>query len=136
MTNISVWSVLFMTLITMIWGAIWYGPIFGKQWGKMLGYSTLSQKEIREKKKEMQKFLLWEVSMTLTFYIALAYIIVVTPHHSALFIACMVWLGIVVPTTSSVILWSGVENKQIVPRILITISFRFIMIMLASFILV
>jgi len=131
MANISIWSILFITIITMIWGAIWYGPIFGKQWGRMLGYSTLSQKETANIKNEMWKSLLWELSMIITFYITLAFLIAISPHYSPMFIAFIVWLWIVVPTTASVILWSWVDNKQIVPRILITISFRFIMIMLA-----
>ena len=131
MANISVWSVLFITLMTMIWGAVWYGPLFGKQWGRMLGYSKLSQKEAESIKNEMWISLLWELSMVLTFYITLAYFIAITPHHSTTLIAFIIWIGIIVPTTTSVTLWSGIERNQIVPRILIMISFRFIMIMLA-----
>lgn len=136
MTNISIWSILVMTLITLIWGAIWYGPIFGKKWGKMLGYSKLSQKETALIKNEMWKSLLWELSMALTFYIALAYIITITPHHPSIFITLIIWLGLVVPVTASSVLWWWVQRNQIVPRILIMIGFRFIMIMLASFILI
>ena len=135
MTNISIWWVLFISLITIISWAIWYGPIFGKQWGKMLGYSKLSQKESDKIKKEMWKSLLWELSMILTFYITLGFLIAITPHYSAVFIAFIIWLGIVVPITASVVLWSWVGKEQIVPRILITISFRFVMIMIAGFIL-
>jgi len=59
MTHISILAILFVTIITMAWGAIWYGPIFGKQWGRMLGYSTLSEKETAAIKNEMWKSLLW-----------------------------------------------------------------------------
>jgi len=44
--------------------------------------------------------------MMITFYITLAFLIAITPHYSAMLIAFIIWLGIVVPTTASVVLWS------------------------------
>ena len=50
--NINLLAVLVAGIAPMVLGFIWYGPLFGKQWTKLMGFT---QKSMEEAKKEMGK---------------------------------------------------------------------------------
>lgn len=43
--NVSVVAVLVAALSSMVIGALWYGPVFGKQWSKMTGVTQEQMKK-------------------------------------------------------------------------------------------
>ncbi len=46
---VSIWGVLVGAISAMIVGAIWYGPLFGKEWSKLTGVSDKAMKAVRPK---------------------------------------------------------------------------------------
>lgn len=50
-TPSSIWPVIICAVFAMILGAIWYGPLFGRAWMKIIGADKYDEK----RRKEMQK---------------------------------------------------------------------------------
>jgi hypothetical protein len=92
--------VLVSSIVFMIVGTLWYGPLFGKPWMKLVG---MSQKSMSGAKGSMIR------SMALVFVAALvtSYVLAVllkslliTTPSAALTLAFFVWLGFVATTMS------------------------------------
>lgn len=52
MMNVNLLAVLFGAIGSMVVGFVWYGPLFGKSWAKLMGFS---EKETQDMKKGMGK---------------------------------------------------------------------------------
>ena len=46
--NVNIISIIVATIVSMFIGMVWYGPLFGKVWMKLVG---MSKKEIEKAKK-------------------------------------------------------------------------------------
>ena len=46
---INYWAVLGAAVAMMVIGALWYGPIFGRVWMKLMGYDRQSMKDMKLK---------------------------------------------------------------------------------------
>src|SRR6185436_20582919 len=98
MMAINFWAVLVVAVISMILGSIWYGPLFGKTWGRIIGMDM--QNTTPEDKKKMQKsvmplYFLNFVLSVLTFYIFAHYVKGWQPApgaHGGLINAFWIWL--------------------------------------------
>lgn len=95
-------------------GYYWYGPLFGKEWMRMVGLT----KEMAEKaKKEMgEKYGLMFVSSLVTAYVLDHFIWFTTPGSVTILVgvktAIWAWLGFVATTALSKFLFSP-EKKPI-----------------------
>lgn len=103
---INYWAILGAAVSMMVVGSLWYGPIFGKPWMKLAGISKESQKD--------EKGLSMPAAMGLMFVCALvisdvlAHLIVATAAQTegdALMLAFWAWLGFIVPTFASFVLF-------------------------------
>lgn len=103
---INYWAILGAAVAMMVVGSLWYGPIFGKPWMKLAGISKEGQKN--------EKGLSMPAAMALMFVCALvisdvlAHLIIATGAQTegdALMLAFWVWLGFIVPTFASLVLF-------------------------------
>lgn len=85
-------------LAMVVLGALWYGPLFGKQWMKLMGMDPQKVKVTPEMQNQMMKSMagMLVASLVLVFVLThtLAYAGVKT-ISDALFVAFMTWLGYV-----------------------------------------
>jgi len=44
--SINYWAVLVAAVAYMVIGSLWYGPVFGRQWMKMMGFSKESMRKM------------------------------------------------------------------------------------------
>lgn len=115
--SINVGAVLVATAAQFIVGAVWYMAVFGKQWGEMFGFDKLSKKEQKEMQSKMGPYYGLQLLVTLVTSYILAHFIVAQPDVAAYKIAFWVWLGFVVPTQVSAVIFGGVDAKWIPRRI-------------------
>lgn len=119
--EVNLVAVLVATVVQFVVGAVWYMGLFSKQWGEMFGFEKLSKKEQKEMQSKMGPFYALQLLVTaLTAYV-LAYLMVALPEASGYVIAFWVWLGFVVPTQVSAVIFGGVEAKWIPRRISIMV---------------
>lgn len=109
MVEVNWIAIIISVIITMIIGAIWYGPLFGKKWMGMLGYT-------KEKMESMKK----NTNMPLNYGIqavgslVMAYVLSqilgfadAATVNDGFIIAFWVWAGFVAPVMLGKVLWEG-----------------------------
>ena len=110
MPNINLIAVGLAGLMGMTVGALWYGPIFGKQWMKLMGFTKEAINEAK-KKGMMLGYGLGFVGQLATAY-ALALLSAFSFQYFGGFsysLIFWVWFGVVLPIQMGGVLW---ENKS------------------------
>lgn len=94
-------AVLVCGVSNMILGFIWYGPLFGKAWEKLMGFTP--EKLTQAKKSMQQTYLVMFVSSLVTAYALFHFIWYAAPGSLTIFIsiktALWAWVGLVVPVS-------------------------------------
>ncbi len=130
------WSVIvIMTIISFMFGHLWFGVLFGKQWQRIHGMDCMDEKAKKAMMKGLWKIMISELIATLLIIIGLACIIGAVPEYSGMKTALMVWIAFVVPLTVSNVIWGGDKRENMVPKIAITVSYRLIPLLATGYIL-
>lgn len=99
-------------VLQFILGAVWYSPVlFGNIWAKIHKCDNLSKEEMQKLQSEMMPFYGVQLLVTAITTIILAMLITELPQLSPFSIALLVWIGFVVPTEVSAVIFGGDEKK-------------------------
>lgn len=110
-------AIILATIVQFILGAVWYGPLFGKLWGRIHGFDKLS-KDVQDKMvKAMAPFYGIQFLVTVMTTVVLAILIENLPDWNVLVLALFLWLGFVLPAQVSAVIFGGTEGKWIAPKI-------------------
>jgi hypothetical protein len=112
-------AILAATVLQFICGAIWYSFLFGKLWGKIHGFDKLPKEVQQKMMKGMGPFYAVQALMTLITTFVLAIFLTYMPDWNPYAMAGFFWLGFVVPTQVSAVIFGGTESKWIVKKILV-----------------
>lgn len=115
-------AVLVATIAMFATGAVWYMAFFSKQWGEIHGFEKLSKKEQKEMQAQMGPYYGAQLVVTLISAWALAYFLVALPGVAWYVTAFILWLGFIVPTEVSSVIFGGTEGKWILSKIAISIG--------------
>jgi hypothetical protein len=91
-------------------------PLFGKVWGDIHGFNKLSKAEQKAAQAKMMPLMVVQFIVTIFIAVVLAKLVVVLPDYSAYALAFMVWIGFVVPTQVSAVVFGGTEPQWIVKK--------------------
>ena len=108
-------AVLLAAVSNMVLGFLWYGPIFGKQWTALMGWSEAEMAIGREKmKKEGWKtYSIQALGALVMAYILAHYFVFASTYTNTpgltggLMVGFWSWLGFIAPVTLGVVLWDG-----------------------------
>lgn len=117
--NISILGVILATIAQFIIGAVWYSFLFGKLWGKIHGFDKLTPEVQKEMAGKMGPFYGGQLIVTVFTSVVLGLLINYLPNKSPFFLAFLVWIGFVVPTQYSDVIFGGTEGKWIVKKLLV-----------------
>lgn len=124
---INYWVVITGAVFSMILGAIWYGPIFGKKWMEIIGIDPNDE----EAKKKMQKSAgpLYIVQFLLTLFqvLVLSHLIADTQIVSGLERSLWIWGAFVIPTLAGAVMWTNTSRKLKWSRFLIQGGYQLIL---------
>lgn len=106
------------TVLQFIFGAVWYSALFGKLWGEIHGFDKLSKEVQNRMSSEMGPYYGVQFLVTIMTTVILAIFIEYVPqnwnpHGMAFFF----WIGFVVPTQVSAVIFGGTPRKWIVKKI-------------------
>ncbi|MDP2630049.1 MAG: DUF1761 domain-containing protein, partial [Candidatus Uhrbacteria bacterium] len=111
--SINYWVVLGAAVVSMVLGALWYGPLFGKQWVALMGW-TDEQLNVMKKRGGMAKLygIAFLGSLVMSFVLANTVVFVgVYTHTAGIYAGLMAgfwgWLGFIAPVTLGAVLWEG-----------------------------
>ena len=136
MMEINWLAVAVLTVGSWMFGAIWFGPIWGKLWMRIHhGDKTPSATEMKEMTKGMWKLLVAEFVATALMIVGLACIVGAIPEFSGLKNAFMIWLAFVMPAGMSVVLWGNDTKKYMATKIALIASNRLIALLVAGYVL-
>ena len=119
-------------VVGMVVGALWYGPLFGKLWARLVG---MTQEKMEEaKQKGMAKsYVIGLIGQLVTAYV-LAYLIALTGSYSINVLVPLVfwiWLGLIMPIMIGGSLWEGKPWKLV----LLNGAYYIVVLMAMSFVL-
>lgn len=104
--DVNLVAVLAATVAMFIVGAVWYGLIFGKQWGAIHGFDKLPEKKQKEMQSKMAMPYLGQLIVTALTAYTLAYFMSITDISNGA-LAFWAWLGFMIPTLYSAVTFGG-----------------------------
>ncbi len=114
MITINYLAVLVAAIGSMILGAIWYGPLFGKVWMNLMGWGGMSPEQMAEKKKSAGKSYFWMFLGNLVMAYVMSYVVVAfkaMDFAGGVQAGFWIWLGFVATVTLGMVLWDGKPVK-------------------------
>lgn len=118
--NINYIAILVATVVQFIIGAIWYGPIFGKIWGRMHRFEDHSPEVQAQMMKGMWKLLVVQFLVTIvTSFVFVLLLNGMPSDWNRYGLAAFYWLGFVVPSQVSAVLFGGTPPQWVIKKILI-----------------
>lgn len=114
MVPVNYTAVLVSALLSMVLGSLWYGPLFGSIWTKLMGWTKADMaKGAANKSAMMKSYAIQAVgSFLMAFVLAHALVFAKAYLHeegisAGLQTGFWNWLGFIVPVTLTSVLWEG-----------------------------
>ena len=135
------WAVLVCGLLSMVIGAIWYGPLFGKKWMEICGATNQDLETRKKMQKEAGPLYLVQFVLTLFQAWVVAYSINAWDKFSkltdtfyinglgiffGLTIAVIIWAAFIMPTIAGSAMWNNDSSKVKWARFLIQSGYQLV----------
>lgn len=118
--NLNYTAILIATVAQFIVGMIWYGALFGKLWWQILGFDKLSKETQMKMQKAMGPYYALQFLVTMVTTTVLALFLLALPHDwNPYGVAGFFWLGFVVPTQVSSVIFSETPKEWQFTKIVI-----------------
>ncbi len=113
MVPVNYWAILASAVFMMVLGALWYGPLFGKQWASLMGLKLPEQMDENMKREMMKSYALMAIGALLMSFV-FSHILVFAKAYlgtsgvsAGLQAGFWNWLGFIAPLTLGPVLWEG-----------------------------
>lgn len=131
MIEVNYLVILGCTVAGMALGALWYGPLFGKQWCKLNGVDPNNAVEVARMKQGMMPIMVLQLLFTFLFaYVLFYYLKGAEADMSYWSNALWIWAGFIVPTLASSVMWTNESKKQQKKRFAIQAGFNLVNILM------
>lgn len=122
-------------VIAMVLGAIWYGPIFGKTWLKIIGATEMDKVKRQEMQSKAKPLYLIQFALALFQVFVLARFTLSLSNVSALETALWLWAGFIIPTVAAGAMWNNDSRQVAWTRFLIQTGYQLVLFVLLGLIL-
>ncbi len=130
------WAILLAAVVSMAIGFVWYGPLFGRTWMRILNVNAADL----ERRKEMQKSA--GPLYFIQFLLALFQIYVLSRYiHgfaniTGLENAMWIWAAFIMPTVAGACMWNNDSSKVSWTKFLIQAGYQLVIFVVAALIIV
>ncbi len=134
---INIWILIGVSVLAFIISAVWYSPVmFGKTWMKIMGDKKFTKEEMLEAQKKMIPFYVLQFFLSVTTFFVLYSNIRYTGALGAagIWYSFFMWLGYVMPTAVSAVIWGNTERKYWCKQIAIVIGSQLIVMLIAGYV--
>lgn len=116
MVPVNYLAVVGAAVLSMFLGFLWYGPLFGKPWMKLMGWTKESMKGMKSSDMSKMYGLQFIGSLVMAFVLAHALIFAAAYLHESGISAGLQtgfwnWLGFIAPVTVGGVLWERMPWK-------------------------
>ena len=128
--SINYLAVLVAAIASMVIGFIWYGPLFGKMWMRMMGFDKKKMDEAKKKGMGKTYALAFLTSLIMSYVLAhfVSYLQAMTIADGAI-LGFWLWIGFFATTQLGMVMWEG---KPVKLYILNTLHYLVTLIVMAS----
>ena len=126
------WAILTMTVLSFALGSVWFSTLFGKTWRKIHGAENKTAEEMKEAMKGSKGLMFTEFMITLVMNIVLYLFVQITTVP--LLVAFILWLGFVLPATTSGIIWGNDEKRFMFKKIIISSAYRLVVLLVSAYV--
>lgn len=130
--DVDLLAVLLTAVLLMVLGTVWYGPIFGKQWMKLVGLTKADMEKAMKKgmgKTYLAAFFTSSIMAAVFQMFLMNFGLLET--KSAMLFGFWIWLGFFATTALGSVLWEGKKFQLY----LINASYSFFAMMLMALVL-
>ena len=123
-------QIIIAVIVSMILGFIWYGPLFGKVWGNIIGVDVEVAKNDPKTKKRMPLLVATNMAFSLLTVFMLAVIFTrlnVADIHTGIRISFFLFLGFIFPLIGTSALWSGKPRRLAWEMFFVMMGYQLIM---------
>lgn len=114
-------------VVSMVIGALWYGPIFGKQWMVLIGVDLKDPDATKKMRKSAGPLYLVQFLLSLFQVMILAQIIADTTRYGGLNRALWIWAAFVIPALAGAVMWTNEATSMKWKRFLIQGGYQLVM---------
>ncbi len=112
MVPVNYLAVVVSTIVMMGLGYMWYGPVFGKQWRALMGFTKESMEAAKKKGMGKSYAIMALGALAMSFVLSHSLVFASTYLHTSgvaagLQVGFWNWLGFVVPVSMGTVLWEG-----------------------------
>lgn len=125
--TVNYWAIASGAVLSMVIGAIWYGPLFGKKWMELIGVNSADLEARKKMQKSAGPLYLVQFLMTLFQVLVLAHLIADTQLAGGLERSLWIWGAFVIPTLSGAVMWTAETGKRKWNRFLIQGGYQLLM---------
>lgn len=133
--EINYLAVLVCAALSMVIGAVWYGPLFGKKWTEIVGANPDDLAARKEMQKRAMPLYAIQFLITLFQVTILAFYIKGWQEASGLVNALWIWAAFILPTIAAGAMWNNDSAKISWARFLIQGGYQLIVFALFGLIL-
>jgi hypothetical protein len=136
--NINIVAILIAVVAHFIFGFIWYTPLFGKAWGKEMGFDMTKKPPASAMMKGMGLMIIgnflmaWVLSHNIMAWSYVPGVSEMSPAQNALSAAFFTWLGFFLPMDLNTVAWEMKSWKLF----FINTVYHFLALIIVAFILV
>lgn len=131
---INWWMVLGASVLQIVLGSIWYGPLFGKLWMRLMGVSHLSREEIKAKQKQALPLYIIQLVTSIITNAVLYLFVIQSASGMWLVLTVILWLGFVLPIQAGEVIWSTLSSKMKMKKLAVSASYQLLSMLIAAYI--
>ncbi len=125
MTGIHFWTILVCGVFAMVFGSVWYGPLFGKLWMHINSGTGTEHPRHKATHKKMLPLYLVQFLLTLFQLFVLVHLVGYTAIGGMLS-AFWVWAGFILPTIAGTCMWTNEPRKKAWTRFMIQAGYQLV----------
>lgn len=124
--SVNYWAVIVGAILSMVIGAIWYGPIFGKKWMEIVGVGPNDKETLSKMQKSAGPLYVIQFLLTLFQVLVLSHLIADTKLVGGLERSLWIWAAFIIPTLAGSVMWTNDSGKIKWSRFLIQGGYQLI----------
>ncbi len=124
--QVNYYAILVCGILAMVFGYLWYGPLFGKMWLKVIKATELDLEARKKMQENVWKLYLLQFLLVLFQVWVLAYYIQGWKDASGLTNALWIWAAFVVPVIAGTAMWNNDSAKISWTRFLIQSGYQLV----------
>ena len=132
--EVNLVAVLIATVVQFVVSGIWYTPLFGSIWGRIHEFDKHSKADQKAMQQQMLPLLAVQLVASFVTSYVMAYFMKSLPGISWWQVAIVAWIGFVVTTQASAVLFGGTKSNWIVTKILIMAGGSLVSLLATAFI--